>query len=117
MSPELEKQLLEKYPKLFTDTPFWGADCGDGWYDLLDNLCGAIASYGNVDDVKIDQIKEKFGTLRFYVTGGDRMVDGMIWMAEHMSGYICETCGKRGKQRNAPWLYTACDEHAAKDIR
>jgi hypothetical protein len=117
MSPELEKQLVEKYPKLFPEGPFWGAEspwgveCGDGWYDILDNLCGSIASYGNADNVVIDQIKEKFGTLRFYVTGGDDMIDGMIWMAEHMSGHICEVCGNRGKMRTKGWMVTLCDLH------
>ena len=111
MSPDLTQKLLNKYPKLFSDGPFWGAECGDGWYNILDNLCGSIASYRDVDNVIIDQIKEKFGTLRFYVTGGDAMVDGMIWMAEHMSGYTCEKCGNPGELRNLPWLVTLCDEH------
>jgi hypothetical protein len=68
MNPDLESKLLDKYPKLFASKQFWGFECGDGWYDILDNLCGAIASYGNAEDVMVDQIKEKFGQLRFYVT-------------------------------------------------
>jgi len=115
MKPELEQQLIDKYPKLFSSKQFWGFECGDGWYDILDYLCGSISSYGNADNVLVDQAKEKFGQLRFYVTGGDDMIDGMIWLAEHMSGHICESCGKKGELRNSGWLYTACDEHIAKD--
>jgi hypothetical protein len=58
-----------------------------------------------------EQVKEKFGTLRFYTSGGDRLIDGMIWFAESMSGKICETCAKPGKLRNSGWIVTLCDEH------
>lgn len=115
MSPELEQKLLDKYPKLFSSKQFWGIECGDGWYDLLDSLCGSIDSYGILDQVYVDQVKEKFGQLRFYVTGGDDMVDGMIWMAEHMSGHTCEVCGNRGEMRTAGWIRTLCDEHFKKE--
>jgi hypothetical protein len=111
MNPDLESKLLDKYPKLFASKQFWGFECGDGWYDILDNLCGSIASYGNVDDVMVDQVKEKFGQLRFYVVGGDDKIDGMIWMAEHMSGHTCEICGERGELRTGSWLVTLCDMH------
>ena len=112
MSPELQKKLLDKYPRLFASKQFWGFECGDGWYNIIDNLCGSIDSYRNQDcDVLVDQVKEKFGQLRFYVTGGDRMVDGMIWMAEHMSGYTCEKCGNPGELRTKGWMVTLCDKH------
>lgn len=42
MSPELEKQLYEKYPEIFERTngemPF-GFEHGDGWYTIIDALC------------------------------------------------------------------------------
>jgi hypothetical protein len=34
--------------------------------------------------VKIDQIKEKFHTLRFYYSGGDKEVAGMVSFAEYL---------------------------------
>jgi hypothetical protein len=34
--------------------------------------------------VQIDQVKEKFGTLRFYYSGGDAEVDGMVKFAEYL---------------------------------
>ena len=111
MNRDLTQKLVDKYPKLFSNGQFWGFECGDGWYDILDYLCGSITSYGNVDDVLVDQAKEKFGQLRFYVTGGDDKVDGMIWMAEHMSGHTCEVCGNRGKMRSSGWIRTLCDLH------
>lgn len=57
------------------------------------------------------QVKEKFGTLRFYTDGGNEVTYAMISMAESMSARTCEKCGAPGKLRGKTWLYTACDEH------
>jgi hypothetical protein len=127
MREELDKQLCEKYPKIFVNRDkdmkescmYWGFSCGDGWYDLIDTLCENIQSYidNNSSETRVisqltaDQVKEKYGTLRFYTSGGDTLIDGMIWFAESMSGRICESCGKPGKLRNDGWLVTLCDEH------
>lgn len=63
-------------------------------------------------EVVATQVKEKFGTLRFYVNGSDEYVDGAISMAEHMSAKTCEICGQSGKIRNGGWVRTLCDSHA-----
>jgi virulence-associated protein VapD len=65
-----------------------------------------------VEQLTADQIKEKFGTLRFYVTGGDEYTDGVVRMAEAMSGVTCETCGKPGKTGGKGWIRTTCEEHS-----
>ena len=115
MNPYLTQHLLDKYPKLFSNKQFWGFECGDGWSDILDHLCGSIVSYKNPDndnnEILVAQVKEKFGQLRFYADYTDRMVDGMIWMAEHMSGYTCERCGNPGELRTNGWMVTLCDKH------
>jgi hypothetical protein len=112
MNPDLTQKLLDKYPKLFSNQQFWGFECGDGWYDILDNLCGAIKEYTyDGDDLYVDQIKEKFGRLRFYLSKEDDVIHGMVTLAEYMSGHTCETCGKRGKTRGGSWMVTLCDEH------
>lgn len=98
---------------------YWGFSCGDGWYDLIDTLCENIQSYidNNSSETRVisqltaDQVKEKYGTLCFYTSGGDTLIDGMIWFAESMSGRICEICGNSAKLRNDGWLVTLCDEH------
>jgi hypothetical protein len=43
--------------------------------------------------IRIDQIKEKFGGLRFYYSGGDKEISGMTRLAESLSYRICEYCG------------------------
>jgi hypothetical protein len=55
------------------------------------------------------QIKEKYGTLRVYHSGGDEYCEGIIAMAEQMSSVTCEDCGVPGKVRNGGWIRTLCD--------
>ena len=64
-----------------------------------------------VDWIHVEQIKEKFGGLRFYYQGGDDEISGMVRMAELWAGHSCETCGNRGERRNGGWIRTLCDEH------
>jgi hypothetical protein len=115
----------------------FGIECRSGWLPLLNTLCYQIQSYidyrkeanerieqnkkkySNYDQtpyelipqVVVTQVKEKYGTLRFYYDGGDETIDGMVRMAEAMSAITCEVCGDLGKMRGRHWLYTACDEH------
>lgn len=63
--------------------------------------------------VQAAQVKEKFGTLRFYIDGGDEVTHGMIRVAENMSAHTCEVCGSPGQTRvSGYWHYTSCDAHA-----
>jgi len=121
MSPELDKQLCEKYPLIFAQrngspqetAMCWGLECGDGWHDLIDLLCANIQNhikYGrDVPQVVAMQVKEKFGTLRFYAHGGDEYISGLITMAESMSSRICELCGNKGKIIDDGWITTRCN--------
>ena len=181
MNEELDKKLCEKYPKIFrnrhgdpTQTAMcFGPECGDGWYNILDMLCGniqwhidqtrnqkaealrynramrkvmktgdntALVNYYNklytteyaieqaekdvagktykfkavIDEcpqVAAIQVKEKFGTLRFYVTGGDTITDHLISFAEGMSGVTCEECGAPGTRNSGGWIKVRCEKH------
>lgn len=62
------------------------------------------------------QIKEKFGTLRFYYDGGDEYIHGLVAMAESMSEVTCEKCGSPGKIIPGGWLKTLCDQHSQNDM-
>lgn len=66
-----------------------------------------------VEWIEVQQIKEKFGGLRFYYNGGDEHISGMVTMAECWAHRSCETCGDRGEQRNGGWVRTLCDKHEA----
>jgi hypothetical protein len=97
----------------------WGISCGDGWYNILDQLCHNIQSHTDwqnretvkVSQVVASQVKEKFGGLRFYYNGGDDYIHGLTTMAESMSEVTCETWGSPGRSRGSGWAYTACDTH------
>jgi hypothetical protein len=174
MKQELDKLLCEKYPKMMVNRNknmqetcmCWGFECGDGWFNILDQLMGSIqhhidwkekqrkwaieynemaaqAKAGNFDlfeettkaqpndeykekrlaeivagdfrpipesipQVILDQVKEKFGTLRFYYSGGDDYIDGMVSLAESLTGVTCEECGNVGERRGGGWVHTYC---------
>jgi len=61
--------------------------------------------------VVASQVKEKFGTLRFYYSGGDDYVSGVIRFAESMSCVTCEVCGAPGETSGRSWLRTLCETH------
>lgn len=56
------------------------------------------------------QVKEKYGTLRFYVSGETEQQSAMIENAEAMSGIICEECGMTTgtKTYTTGWYRTLC---------
>lgn len=127
MKQELDEQLCKKYPKIFQNrnesekvtAMCWGFECGDGWYWLINQLCEAIQ--GRIDanpHLKIhqpvaEQVKEKFGGLRFYVDGADEETYGMIELAEHLSYNICEQCGSTEDiGYTSGWITTLCKKCA-----
>lgn len=128
LSPELERRLVEKYPKLFGDYGAppdksllaFGFECGDGWFDLLDTLCTQptrLKPAGEEDDplpLTVLQVKEKYGTLRFYLGACTDEALALVDFAEAMSARICEACGNRGRTCGTTWLKTLCDSCARK---
>jgi peptidyl-tRNA hydrolase len=64
-----------------------------------------------VVQVIADQIKEKFGELRFYYSGGDDFIRGVVSMAESMSSVTCEECGNLGERSSGGWIRTLCKTH------
>ena len=131
MKKELDEYLCKVYPKIMvnrnkdmTETWMcWGFECGDGWFNILNNLMGNIQNHIDwqnrekevVPQVTLDQVKEKFGTLRFYYSGGDDTIRGMVSMAESMSSVTCEECGKPGTSTSGGWIKTVCKEHGGED--
>ena len=181
MKQELDKLLCEKYPKMMVNRNknmqetcmCWGFECGDGWYNILNQLMGNIQHHidwkekqhnwavkynemaqagknGNAElfadlvakeyadsptigaeyikgrceemiknplrdvpdlipQVTLDQVKEKFGTLRFYYSGGDDYISGLVSMAESMTGVTCEECGNPGESRGGGWIHVYCE--------
>lgn len=140
MRQELDNILCTKYPEIFknrngdkiTTAMCWGFSHGDGWFSLIDNLCWTIQNRIDnrktqikwyVDNGKKEQapeeipqvvavqVKEKYGTLRFYYDGGDDYIAGAVDLAESLSGTICEECGEPGHRRGGGWVRTLCSNH------
>jgi len=123
MNKDNTKKLFDKYPKIFADKPgpeylispcqYYGIECGDGWYNIIDALCCSIQHHIDItkcQQVIVEQIKEKFGELRFYIQGGDDTVRDLISFAEILSIKTCEICGSPGITRNKQWIQTLCNK-------
>ena len=90
---------------------------GDGWYKLIYELVHDI----RINDLKkgdwitkATQVKEKFGGLRFYVTGTSDKNWALIRNAEQKSYAVCEETGSEvevGTWNNG-WVRTICRKEA-----
>jgi len=122
-----EKELVEKYPTIMRDyggdmtktCMAFGICIGSGWLQLLDDLCAKIMALPGGEAVVADQIKEKFGGLRFYwhSQANDKLdaeaVSKLVDEAERQSTKTCEHCGTtenvtHGGKR---WVRALCDAH------
>jgi hypothetical protein len=119
------KQMEERFPKMFAN-PYGGFCVGEGWWPIIETLCANIQSHTDwwnknretrpvVEQVVVEQIKEKFGGLRFYYQGGDDQISGMVRMAEAWADHSCETCGAPGTSGGKGWIKTLCPTHRAED--
>lgn len=81
-----EKEIFEKYPKIFADKDkpktescmCWGVKVPKEWYPILDDLCYAMQNHTytlyskdhkegiKFPQVVAEQVKSKFNDLRFY---------------------------------------------------
>ena len=87
----------------------WTDGIGDGWASLVQPLIDQC----NKEGVKIIQVKEKFGGLRFYTDRGSPELEKAISDAENRSFDICEDCGSEQSVTVAPrtgryWTKTLC---------
>jgi len=91
----------------------YGFCCGDGWYHIIrwlsEKLEPAIAALPEEERPCAFQVKEKFGTLRYYMSSETDEMTKWIAMAEHLSADTCEECGAEGKLRPGGWIQTLCD--------
>lgn len=118
-------ELVQSCPLLFRGESSFGFECSAGWHAVISKLCLGIEKlivampeaerfqeeapgellYG------VAQVKEKFGTLRFYMHCESEGMTALIDAAEGESAKTCETCGKPGVLRtDRYWIYTSCDD-------
>ena len=142
---ERDLDLQNKYPKILKylggdptktcmSSEHGGISIGDGWIPLIEKLfdfCQFQHDSNGYPQIVADQIKEKFGTLRFYyhfedcdsdqAENGKRfnrtedLLDGACRFAEVMSSTICEQCGKPASLTSGGWRVVRCQECLEKD--
>lgn len=88
--------------------------CESGWdgllYDLHDKVVAVDPNY------TLAQVKEKFGTLRFYYNASNpeqhEIIRTLVRFYEKLSGSVCEKTGARGSLMFKGGLYkTLSDEY------
>lgn len=124
MDKEFDERLCAECPNLYADRHAdmmstcmcWGFDTMNGWNGIIRDLSlkleAIIAAMPDGERAKYRamQVKEKFGTLRFYLTAETSEMDRLIDEAEKASAVTCECCGQPGKLRTKGWLFTLCDK-------
>jgi len=66
MRKELDEALCARYPLVFRDrngdmrttAMCWGLECGDGWYNIIDTLCGMLTSEYRGAQSRYDHLAE-----------------------------------------------------------
>lgn len=125
------EEIEARYPRVFgrgthapdqsVGTVYW--EFGYGWDTLIENLAAAIDREIERDPsltegdmpFHIQQMKEKFGTLRFYYSGGNDRIHGLVNLTENLSASVCEVCGTLGtlcKKSGGSWVKTLCEDCA-----
>lgn len=92
----------------------WGRwiSCSAGWYPIIVELDRQLAAID--PDYELHQVKEKFGTLRYYyrteVEGARERMNALIRAAEDQCERTCEQCGQPGVRHTngRGWIMTLC---------
>jgi hypothetical protein len=79
---------------------------GPGWSGILDRLYNKLPK-----SVYVTQVKEKYGSLRFYVGSASNRTYDIIEAAEKESETTCEVCGEPGKIITRGWWKCRCPKH------
>ncbi|MRR56618.1 MAG: hypothetical protein EG824_00145 [Deltaproteobacteria bacterium] len=137
MKLELQSSLFQSYPNFFRrprrvhgnnvnmelvgPLDYWGIECGDGWYPLVDGLSRQFEAHISqliLQKVskrywpRAQQIKEKFGGLAISIRRAKPLPEELMQamaQAEAASWTICEACGQPGILRREGYLSVLCD--------
>lgn len=107
--------LRDRYPEFFSSAPLREIACLPGWLDLIEELCRTLKTHMDahpeLPPIQVRQVKEKFGGLRFYYSGGDAACREMVASTEELSMSTCEVCGQAGTLGGERWLSVRCLDH------
>lgn len=115
MKTELVDKLDYRF-KWLNNKEVW---CGDGWYKLMWDFMEELEEHyklknEDINTLCISQIKEKYGTLRIYVSNYIDGVYEIIEKYEDKSEVVCDICGEHGSLHiKNGWVKTLCKKCAA----
>ncbi len=106
-----DEKLGRRHRAIFDRCSF---ECSGGWRWLWEAGAEMIKDNGIPKGFRSSQLKENFGTIRWYYDSNDDCEDtsSIIDAVEHLSAYVCEDCGKPGRVRQGGWMRCLCPEHA-----
>lgn len=116
--PDVRKMIIEDHPLLFKHGPSF--ECMQGWFGIIERLADKLEpliekyrEQNPVEDIYpcASQVKEKHGTLRFYMYTETDEISKLIEESEEESARTCEICGLPGKLDGGPSYSTLCEEH------
>jgi hypothetical protein len=112
------QKIIADHPLLFSQVKYF--ECGDGWLDLIERLADELepliqkfftenpeAEYAPA----CAQVKEKYGTLHFYMYTETDEMNEIIDRYEKESAIRCEICGEPGMTIGKRWYTTRCTKH------
>lgn len=123
MNKERTQRFYDRWPEWFrgrhegmqNNLMCFGFEHDDGWFDLEWRLCEDLEKLVG-PNYKLVQVKEKFGTLRWYDEGNTNAGYERIEQAESESAKTCEVCGNPACLCAAGyWVKTLCDFCLEKD--
>ena len=109
MNDKNTEYLVKTYPDLYKFRKYFA--CNDGWFKIIDDLSAKLTKEIELEGGELHcfDVKEKYGTLRYYMDGETPKISVLIDKAEGESAKTCEMCGKQGKLRGTAWVSILCD--------
>lgn len=125
---EFDKEMMELCPNLYKsmwnkdnpkrkDSIYWGLEIFKGWHDLVRTLSSKLEEQilllpdEEREKYHAVQVKQKFGSLCFYMSAATKNMKNLIFEAVKQSKITCEECGSPGEVKHFRWSLVLCERH------
>jgi len=104
---EVSKDYDYSYTELDAMPPGWRKAFG---IQMCQEIKNALIKANYLDDYRITQIKEKYGTLRWYDNGHPKEVGDIITKYDFLSMCYCVQCGNPARYVSNGWVNYYCED-------